>query len=146
MKVIYVSGPYRAGTEAGVQENIHRAWVETARLWSAGFAVICPHKNTEHMEGLEGVSNDDILAGELELVSRCDAIYMLKGWVKSDGAKAEHTEAGRLGLKVYYESGYCCNRCNSPVEEGTEKFDGEYPYYCLECDENMYSFEVHPSI
>lgn len=33
-----------------------------------------------------------------------------------------------------------CKRCNSQVEE--EKVIEEYPYYCPNCDENMYEFET----
>ena len=33
-----------------------------------------------------------------------------------------------------------CNRCNTKVE--IEK-DLDYPYYCPECDENMYDFETY---
>jgi hypothetical protein len=32
-----------------------------------------------------------------------DGIYMLGGWEKSDGAKAEHALAKRLGLKITYQ-------------------------------------------
>ena len=33
-----------------------------------------------------------------------------------------------------------CNRCNNKVEIETEL---DYPYYCPNCDENMYEFETH---
>ncbi|PLS19312.1 hypothetical protein CVD28_02550 [Bacillus sp. M6-12] len=33
-----------------------------------------------------------------------------------------------------------CKRCDSQVEE--EKELKEYPYYCPNCDENMYEFET----
>lgn len=37
-----------------------------------------------------------------------------------------------------------CNRCGNPVIKETDKeLMKEYPYYCPECEENMYSFEVH---
>lgn len=36
-----------------------------------------------------------------------------------------------------------CFRCGTQVEYETEPLIG-YPYYCPECDENMYSFEVEP--
>lgn len=32
-----------------------------------------------------------------------------------------------------------CNRCNTEVEKETEL---DYPYYCPQCDENLYSFET----
>lgn len=36
-----------------------------------------------------------------------------------------------------------CNRCGGKVvKEVDTELKKEYPYYCLVCDENMYSFEV----
>lgn len=36
-----------------------------------------------------------------------------------------------------------CKHCGCEVNEEVEKeLREEYPYYCPECDENMYSFEV----
>ena len=37
---------------------------------------------------------------------------------------------------------YCC-KCDSKVKKETDKeLKKEYPFYCPECDENLYSFEV----
>ena len=33
----------------------------------------------------------------------CDAIFMLEGWEKSKGAKAEHALAEWMGLDLYYQ-------------------------------------------
>jgi hypothetical protein len=36
-----------------------------------------------------------------------------------------------------------CSKCGAEVEvETDEDLKKEYPYYCPECDENMYEFEV----
>ena len=38
---------------------------------------------------------------------------------------------------------YICNRCGTIVEEEKDnELKKEYPFYCPECDENLYSFEV----
>jgi hypothetical protein len=40
-----------------------------------------------------------------------------------------------------------CNKCGSEVfPEVSEELKKEYPYYCEECDENMYEFEVVESM
>ena len=52
MKVIYVSGAYRAPTEYEVGLNIRRAEEAAIRLWMDGWAVICPHKNTARLGGV----------------------------------------------------------------------------------------------
>ena len=36
-----------------------------------------------------------------------------------------------------------CSRCHCEVEEEKDsELEKEYPYYCPECDENLYSFET----
>jgi len=36
-----------------------------------------------------------------------------------------------------------CNRCGKQVKKETEKTKDNYPYYCPNCDENMFEFETH---
>lgn len=40
---------------------------------------------------------------DLDHLYDCTAIYMLKGWEKSVGARAEHAVAVWLGLEIMYE-------------------------------------------
>jgi NAD-dependent SIR2 family protein deacetylase len=36
-----------------------------------------------------------------------------------------------------------CSKCGTEVKKETDKeLRKEYPYYCPECDENLYSFET----
>ena len=101
MKVIFVSGPYRADTKAGISQNIKNAREAAKELWRQGWAVICPHLNTAHFDG---VCPDDVwLRGDLEILSRCDAIYMLRNWRDSSGAVAEHDAAVDWGLEIIYQ-------------------------------------------
>lgn len=103
MKTIFISGPYRASTIRGIQENIRRAEEWELKFILAGWAVICPHKNTALFDGL--APDDTWLKMDLELLSRCDAIFAMPGWKDSEGAKAEVKEARRLGLEVIYWDG-----------------------------------------
>jgi len=100
MKLIYVSGKYRDKSSIGVIGNIYQATKASYRLWGEGWAVICPHMNTAHFRDLP---HEVIIPGDLEMVSRCDAIYMLKDWRDSEGANAEHELACSLGLQILYE-------------------------------------------
>ena len=103
MKIIYVAGAYRADSENGVFENIIHARREAQKLWHKGWAVICPHMNTAFMGEL---SPDLIfLEGDLVILKRCDAIYMLSNWDSSAGAQAELRQARRDGLEIYFEEG-----------------------------------------
>lgn len=49
---------------------------------------------------------------------------------------------GRDGLKRKNGRKMVCRRCGSRVRPEREAgLREEYPYYCPQCDENMYSFE-----
>lgn len=101
MKVIFVSGPYRGQDWVEVDNHIRRAREAAVKLWRDGWAVICPHSNTSHFDGL---CPDEVwLEGDLEILKRCDAIYMLKDWRASKGAKAELDLASKNGLEIIFE-------------------------------------------
>ena len=104
MKVIYVAGKYRGDSAWETYYNIHLARLAAWRLWNEGWAAICPHSNTAFFDG--GASFSDYnkwLQGDLEILRRCDAIYMLRGWDKSEGARQEWELAKELGLEFHYE-------------------------------------------
>lgn len=102
MKVIYVAGKYRAESWNGVFENIMKARAVARNLWVHGWAVVCPHANTFFMDG-EDIPNRTFLDGDLEIIRRCDAMFMLDNWKDSEGARGEHTLAVELGLPIFYE-------------------------------------------
>ena len=107
MRVIYVSGHYLGDrTEWGIKQNIELAEKAARELWDEGWAVICPHKNSAFMGGLRENPDEDRrlwLDGDLELLRRCDTIFMVKGWETSRGANEELALAQQLGLEVIYE-------------------------------------------
>ncbi len=95
MKVAYVAGPYR-NSPVGKERAIRFA----KTLWSEGYAVICPHANSLDFES--DIPHDDIfLDGYLEILSRCDAIFVLPGWERSEGTLAEIDLAEELGLEIW---------------------------------------------
>ena len=102
MEIIYVAGRYRADSENEVFENIMHARREAEKLWREGWAVICPHTNSIFMGSRLG-GDDKFIEGDLEILARCDTIYMLTGWVESVGARQELELARSLKLEVIYE-------------------------------------------
>lgn len=50
-----------------------------------------------------GISHDEAMRLCFKELKNCDAIYMLKCWKDSKGAKMEHQMAKELGIKIYYE-------------------------------------------
>ncbi len=101
-RIVYVAGAYRDSGYNGVWENIMQARIVARQLWSIGFVAICPHTNTIMMDG-EDISPDTFLEGGLEILRRCDAIFMLSGWEKSAGAAREWELAKELDLPVIYQ-------------------------------------------
>ena len=57
-----------------------------------------------------GFSVHDAIDRDVEAIKSCDAIYMLKGWENSKGAKAEKAMAEWLGLEIKYEQPYVTDR------------------------------------
>jgi len=104
MELIFVSGKYGGKTKEETIRNIVCADVAAAKLWRRGFAVFSPHLNTALFDwDYPDIPREVYLEGDLEILKRCDSIYMLKGFKQSEGAMAELRLALKLGLKVYYE-------------------------------------------
>lgn len=64
--------------------------------------------NPCRIDGLP-LSREEYLKLDLYLLYFCDAIYMLKNWHRSEGAKRELEEAKELGLKIFYEGEEECS-------------------------------------
>ena len=110
MKLIYIAGKYLGEGDWETYNNIHKAREAAVKLWAEGWAVICPHSNSSFMGGAgeRDRGNPDgewrkFLDGDMEIISRCDVIYMLDNWQDSMGAKLELAAAERLGIDVMYE-------------------------------------------
>ena len=100
MKVAYIAGPYRGKTHYEIEQNIRAAEAVAIKYWQLGYAVICPHKNTAHFDGL---APDEVwLKGDLEILKRCDLIVMVPGWEGSMGSRAEKELAEDLGIFITY--------------------------------------------
>ncbi len=61
---------------------------------------IIPHSNTSHFDGL--ATDTFWLEGTMELLRRCDAVFLAEDWERSSGSRAERIEALRLGIPVFY--------------------------------------------
>lgn len=103
---IYIAGPMR-----GYPQYNYPAF-NVADLWLTlhGWEVVNPvdisncHGTPEQVE-----ANPDLLFEVMESEKRevecCDAIYLLRGWERSVGAKAELTVALREGLEIIVQGG-----------------------------------------
>jgi hypothetical protein len=105
MKCVYIAGAIRHLNEAGdmvefeKMKNIMKAFEWNLFVWQHGGVAICPHTNNIWFPG--SLERDAILKGDLELLSRCDAILMVEGWRNSEGSTGERNHAAFLGLPVF---------------------------------------------
>ena len=109
MKTIYIAGPMRGYKNY----NFDAFDAVDARLTEEGYVTINPAAMDRLYEGWGQYVPDDFVVDKV-FVERCmrrdlaavfdvDALYMLIGWEKSDGAKAEHALAVCLGKPIMYE-------------------------------------------
>lgn len=101
MKLVFVSGPYRADTEYGAHSHIQAAEKVALEVWKLGAACCCPHKNTAYFAG--ALPDQTWLEGDLEILARCDAVMLMDKWMESEGARAEQRRAGELCIPVFTE-------------------------------------------
>jgi len=101
IKLLFVSGAYAGDTE----KNIAKAEEVSIGLIRAGFHVVTPHKNTAGYEKYEDgtINRKTWLDMCFDILMRCDALYALDNWKKSEGAKDEISYAHKLGIPVIYE-------------------------------------------
>jgi len=101
MKIAMISGKYRGQSQWEVASNIEYARQAAGRLCRRGIFPITPHLNTAYFESLQ--PDDFWLKGYLEILRRCDMVYVLANYRTSSGALAELAEAKRLGLEIEFE-------------------------------------------
>lgn len=98
IRVVYVAGAFRAKTQWEIIQNVRKAEEASLKLWKLGYAVICPHAMTQNFQN---ECPDEVwLNGCVELLKRCDAIFLVEGWENSEGSREESKIAGELGLVV----------------------------------------------
>lgn len=113
--LIYIAGKY----SGDIDNNIADARKVAIDLWEMGHAVICPHLNSSHMEQDCQATWEDYLRGDLNIISRVDALVMLEYWQASKGATMEHEYAKSLNIPIYYVPEYPPlhpTEINSPIQ------------------------------
>ncbi len=99
MKVVYVAGPFRAATPWLQELNVRAAEAAALELWQNGIVAVCPHTQTRFYQ--HSAPDEVWLEGTLEMLRRCDAIFVLPDWQRSQGTQGEIREAQRLMLPVF---------------------------------------------
>ena len=102
-KVLYIASPYRSDKgEWYVRQNIRIAEEAAVFIWSNGGVALCPHLNTAMFGGVNGLLDSVWLEGDIELLRRCDAVWMVGEWRQSQGAQQERAFAMEGGYPVLY--------------------------------------------
>lgn len=98
-KVVFVSGKFTAGNSWEREQNIREAEQVALEIWRLGAAAICPHTNTRHFDGI--LPAQVFYDGDIAILRKCDAVFMVPGWENSIGAQDEHAVAYALGIPVF---------------------------------------------
>lgn len=93
---IYISGPMTGLTEHRIKHHFGEA---EKYLRQEGFTPV----NPAVLQGVPGLEYDEYMAIDFAMLSICDAIYMLKGWEDSPGAKLELEQALKNDKKIILE-------------------------------------------
>ena len=97
MKTIYISGKISGVDPKLSEQNFSQAEEKLKKL---GFKVVNPMTlKHNHDKSWESFMREDIKA-----LMKCDAIYMLDGWVQSRGAWIEKELSEDLKFDVYFET------------------------------------------
>jgi hypothetical protein len=94
--VIYIAGAYSADDPWGVEQNVRRAEEAAYELEALGAATVCPHTNTRFQDNR--TPYEQKIKTTLATMRRCDAVFFLRGWMTSAGARGEYEAADRRGM------------------------------------------------
>jgi hypothetical protein len=103
LPVIYIAGAFRAPTPWDLAGNVRAARSAGLDVARAGAMPCVPHAIGEHFHGQ--LTDAFWLEGALELLRRCDAVYVFnpRHLETSAGTRDEEAEARRLGLPVFLD-------------------------------------------
>lgn len=98
-KRIFISGPISGNAEYA---RIHRFKPAFIKLLLKGYEPFNPFTMMD-IWPRKSIKNWHFwMRNGLKFLIDCDAIYMLKGWRKSRGARLEHKIAQELGMEIIY--------------------------------------------
>jgi len=102
--VIFVTGPYSAPTDEGIERNIQRAIEMGQRVFQKGYFALVPHllvKDFYMPSDTSGpFSYEALMQFTLAMVPKCDALLL---YAHSPGADREWRLAESLGKPIYFD-------------------------------------------
>ena len=103
--MIYTEGRairvFISGVITGTDDYMERFAAAEEALTAKGYSVLNPAKVIAQVPF--ELSWNTCMSITCLLLSKCDAIYMLKDWEESKGARSEHFHAKTCRLEIMYE-------------------------------------------
>lgn len=107
---LYLSGPMN-----GLPQHNFPAFEKArALLRSVGYEVVCPAELGRH----DGWAWEDYLRRDLKVMLDCEAVALLEGWERSNGAMLETDVAVRLRMRVETVEFWLEEATGEPLEPG----------------------------
>lgn len=95
---------YVAGAMSGVPEHNYPEFHKAAKeLREMGYEVLNP---AETDDGDTSKPRPYYITKDLILLSQVDAIYFLRGWIRSEGAKLELAIACQREIPIFFQPGH----------------------------------------
>ena len=126
--LLYVAGPYSANETHTEQEHVDRAEEVSIQLIRAGFHVITPHKNTSGYEKYEdeNINFETWIEMDFNILKRCDAVFLMNNWFRSEGARLEMSFAFANDIYVFMENLYPANEFDVETYHNVIKIADSY--------------------
>jgi hypothetical protein len=100
---IYIAGPMR-GYE---NHNFDEFFKAETHLNRKGYSDIVNPARLDEEEGIdpnvESIDIKEVLSRDITHLMECNAVYLLRGWERSEGARAEHSVASAMGMFMWYQ-------------------------------------------
>lgn len=130
---VYISGPI-TGTDNFVERFAMAEWM----LRQKGYTVMNPASAARLSEMPPATTAwEEYMGDDLKMIATADAIYLLKGWENSRGAKIEYNVAVGMGKQIMHEEmERSCKTCGIPNKGGDEA--------CCGCEDDPYRMNWIP--
>jgi Domain of unknown function (DUF4406) len=106
MKIVYIAGPYSGANMFEVELNVRQSKRVALQLAQWKIPFFSPVIHTAHFETYLGQLDPGYqywIDITLEMLKRCDALFMCPGWEQSRGATGEYNFARESKMPVFSE-------------------------------------------